>query len=200
MFFLAVSFVSVVLIAAPVVGRTGGGIIGTVVDQTSGVLPGVTVTVSGPALMGTRTEVTASDGSYRVPNLPPGEYTAVFELSAFGILKREGIRIDVGFTATVNAISRPQVNGSLTSYKDGLGGNHLLKVGGEVEQTNHNTSTTPFGPDNTILYLNNNVTTQVDVYLVPTDTRVAVRAMRTTYLFGTDRVGVRAIWQAPTRL
>src|SRR4029450_3388019 len=84
LFLTAISFVSVVLIAAPVVGQTGGGIIGTVADQTSGVLPGVRVTVSGPALMGTRTDVTASDGSYRLPNLPPGnDYVVVFELPGF---------------------------------------------------------------------------------------------------------------------
>jgi hypothetical protein len=82
----------------------GGGIVGTVSDQTQGVLPGVTVTVSGPALMGTRTGVTAVDGTYRLPNLPPGsEYVVTFELAGFATFKREGIRLDVGFTATINA-------------------------------------------------------------------------------------------------
>src|SRR5688572_9614937 len=82
----------------------GGSIVGTVTDQTQGVLPGVMVTVTGPALMGTRNDVTAADGTYRLPNLPPGsDYTVVFELSGFSNFKREGIRLDVGFTATINA-------------------------------------------------------------------------------------------------
>ena len=82
----------------------GGSIVGTVTDQTQGVLPGVTVTVTGPALMGTRNDVTAADGTYRLPNLPPGSgYVVVFELSGFSNFKREGIRLDVGFTATINA-------------------------------------------------------------------------------------------------
>jgi hypothetical protein len=61
--------------------QAGGGLIGTVTDQTQGVLPGVTVTVSGSALMGTRTAVTDAEGKYRVPALPAGsDYTVVFEL------------------------------------------------------------------------------------------------------------------------
>jgi len=39
------------------VGSTTGSIIGTVTDNSKAVVPGVTVTVSGPALMGTRTTV-----------------------------------------------------------------------------------------------------------------------------------------------
>ena len=59
----------------------GGGIVGTVTDQSQGVLPGVTVNVTGPALMGARSDVTGADGTFRFPNLPPGSgYVLVFEL------------------------------------------------------------------------------------------------------------------------
>ena len=44
-------------------------------------LPGVTVTISSPALQGTRTAVTGEGGGYTFPSLPPGTYTVVFELS-----------------------------------------------------------------------------------------------------------------------
>jgi hypothetical protein len=70
-------------------------------------LPGVTVTVSGPAVMGTPTTTTNENGTYRVTALPPGEYTVKFELSGFGTVIREGIRISVGFTATVNTEMNP---------------------------------------------------------------------------------------------
>jgi hypothetical protein len=43
-------------------------------------LPGVLVTISSPALIGSRTVVTASDGQYVVPALPPGEYVVRFEM------------------------------------------------------------------------------------------------------------------------
>jgi hypothetical protein len=100
-----VPLAAILLFAAPAAAQgVGGSIIGTVTDQTQGVLPGVTVTVTGPALMGTRSDVTAADGAYRLPNLPPGsDYVIVFELAGFSTLKREGIRLDVGFTATINA-------------------------------------------------------------------------------------------------
>ncbi len=85
--------------------QTGSGtgvITGVAMDQTKGVLPGVTVTVSGPAVMGTPTAVSGVNGAYRVTNLPPGDYQVVFELSGFGTVIREGIRVGSGFTATVN--------------------------------------------------------------------------------------------------
>ncbi len=65
--------------AAQSVTSTSGAITGRVVDNTGGVLPGVTVTASSPAQMGTRTAVTGEDGSFRLPAVPPGEYRVVFE-------------------------------------------------------------------------------------------------------------------------
>src|SRR5206468_10618085 len=43
--------------------ETGGSDSGTVVDETGGVLPGATVTLSGPGT--SKTQVTDSDGGYR---------------------------------------------------------------------------------------------------------------------------------------
>lgn len=99
----AVALGSLLLASGPAAAQVGGSIIGTVADQTQAVLPGVTVTVTGPALMGSRTAVTDAEGKYRVPALPPGsDYTVTFELQGFGTVKRGGIRLDVGFTATIN--------------------------------------------------------------------------------------------------
>src|SRR5947208_2681820 len=74
-----------------------------VTDSTGAVMPGVTITVSSPSMMGTRTAVTDPDGQYRVTAVPPGDYTLLFELTGFSSIRNEGIRISVGFTATVNA-------------------------------------------------------------------------------------------------
>jgi hypothetical protein len=46
-------------------------------------LPGVLVTVDSPALQGTRTAFTTTNGDYIFPSLPPGEYTVTFELAGF---------------------------------------------------------------------------------------------------------------------
>jgi len=81
---------------------TTGSINGKVADSSQAVLPGVTVTVASPSLMGVQTAVTDAGGNYRFPALPPGTYTVTFELPGFNTLKRENIQIAMGFTAAVN--------------------------------------------------------------------------------------------------
>ena len=66
-------------------------------------MPGVTVTLTSPSQMGTRSAVTDADGSYRFTAVTPGEYVVVFELPGFSTVRNEGIRVGLGFTATVNA-------------------------------------------------------------------------------------------------
>jgi hypothetical protein len=79
-----------------------GSISGQVVDDSGGVLPGVTVTATSPAQMGTLSAVTNEEGMYRFPSVPPGEYKIQFELAGFGTLVRENIRVTLGFNAAVN--------------------------------------------------------------------------------------------------
>jgi outer membrane receptor protein involved in Fe transport len=79
-----------------------GRIDGVVTDNTGGVLPGVTVTVSGPALIQPQVTVTGTDGSYRFPALPTGAYTLVFELSGFQTVRREDLRVSLATTVTIN--------------------------------------------------------------------------------------------------
>ena len=91
------------LAAAQAVTSGTGALNGRVVDTSQAVMPGVTVTITSPALMGARTAVTDSDGQYRFTAVPPGEYVVLFELPGFRSVRHENIRISVGFTATVNA-------------------------------------------------------------------------------------------------
>jgi len=88
--------------AAQTVSATTGAMNGRVTDKTAAVLPGVTVTIASPSLMGTRTAVTGEDGTYRFPAIPPGDYSVTFELAGFGTVTREQIRVALGFTASVN--------------------------------------------------------------------------------------------------
>ena len=80
-----------------------GAINGRVTDSSDAVMPGVTVTVTSPSQMGVRTEVTDVDGRYRFSAVTPGDYAVVFELPGFSTVRNEGIRVSLGFTATVNA-------------------------------------------------------------------------------------------------
>ena len=76
---------------------------GTVRDASGGVLPGVTVEVSSPALIEkTRTTVTGGSGTYSIVALRPGTYTVKFELPGFTTVVREGIELTSDFTATIN--------------------------------------------------------------------------------------------------
>ena len=103
-----IGFVACVSLVIPgaafgqMVGATTGAINGKVVDPSDAVLPGVTVTISAPQMQGEQTAVTNADGNYRFPGIPPGTYRVSYELPGFAQVVREGIRVTLGFTATLN--------------------------------------------------------------------------------------------------
>lgn len=92
---------------AQTVTATTGAINGVVTDSTKTVVPGVTVSLSGPSLMTTRTVLTGEAGAYRFSAVPLGNHTLTFQLSGFGTMVRQGIHVGLGFTATVDVELRP---------------------------------------------------------------------------------------------
>jgi hypothetical protein len=91
---------------APAAAQTGqmfGELVGKVVDDQGGALPGVTVTLSGPAAMGTPTATTNETGLYRFPAVNSGTYKLTFELSGFAPLVRESVVVPVRQTITIDA-------------------------------------------------------------------------------------------------
>src|SRR4026209_713224 len=76
-----------------------GAINGRAMDDSQAMIPGVTVTITSPSLMGARTAVTDAEGQYRFTAVPPGDYVVSFELAGFRTVRNEGIRVSVGFTA-----------------------------------------------------------------------------------------------------
>jgi hypothetical protein len=83
-------------------GSTAGAITGRITDATGAVLSGVIVAISSSALMGTRTTTSGSEGVYRFPAVPPGEYSLAFARQGFRKSARDGVHISPGFTATVD--------------------------------------------------------------------------------------------------
>src|SRR5688572_26298296 len=77
---------------------------GGVTDQSSAVLPGVTVTVTQTDTGFTRTVVTDGDGSYVMPNLPTGPYRLEVMLQGFRTYVQTGIVLQVAATPTINAV------------------------------------------------------------------------------------------------
>ncbi|MGE3844600.1 MAG: carboxypeptidase regulatory-like domain-containing protein [Vicinamibacterales bacterium] len=95
---------ALLLIPATLAGQTTqAAIVGVVTDGTGAVLPGVTVTAKSPALQTPEVQaVTDAEGQYRLSPLPIGTYTVLYELPGFQPVLREGVRLSVGFTATLN--------------------------------------------------------------------------------------------------
>jgi hypothetical protein len=92
------------LVLAPAVALAQTSTIsGTVRDASGGVLPGVTVEASSPALIEkVRTTVTSGSGTFSILALRPGTYSVKFELPGFATVIREGIELTSDFTATIN--------------------------------------------------------------------------------------------------
>ena len=92
------------LVSSPAAAQgAGASIIGQVTDQSGAILPGVTVTATSPALQVPQvTAVTNEVGEYRLAPLPIGVYDVAFEISGFQPIRRQDIRLTVGFTATLD--------------------------------------------------------------------------------------------------
>ena len=87
---------------SPATAQDQGRLTGIVNDAQNATLPGVTVTATSPALIGTQTAITEIDGQYRFQSLPPGRYSLTFELSGFQTTRRENIALGLGQTLAVN--------------------------------------------------------------------------------------------------
>ena len=79
-----------------------GAIVGKAVDTENEPLPGVTITLSSPNLMGARTFITTETGEYRFPALPPGMYTVKAELQGFKTIVRENVRVTTTVRLTID--------------------------------------------------------------------------------------------------
>ncbi len=91
------------LVPAAASAQDAASIAGAVTDTTGGVLPGVTVVASSPALIeGSRTVVTDGAGAYRIVSLRPGTYSVTFTLPGFSTVVREGVELEGSFAAAVD--------------------------------------------------------------------------------------------------
>lgn len=80
-----------------------GELAGVAKDKSGGVLPGVVVMLAAPSHREPLVQVTRADGSYHFTSLPAGSYTASFRLSGFLESAREGVVVDDGQRAELNA-------------------------------------------------------------------------------------------------
>jgi hypothetical protein len=102
-FLIALAAVLSFFTAVSAAAQSGqGSLNGYVKDEQGGVLPGVTVTATGPEILNPVVGVTDNSGFYRLQNLPPGTLTITAELPGFASFKREGILMRAGATFSVD--------------------------------------------------------------------------------------------------
>ena len=95
------------LLPAAQAQTSGGNLIGRVQDKSGAVLPGATVTATQKDTGLTRTTVTESDGSFRLPSVPVGTYTVQIELNGFATVTVENVQINVASQREINVDMSP---------------------------------------------------------------------------------------------
>lgn len=89
-------------LVAPAFGQVQTGeLTGTVKTSDELVLPGATVSISSPALQGSRVAVSDGNGAYVFRALPPGEYTVTVEMSGMAP-RTERVVVELGRTARLD--------------------------------------------------------------------------------------------------
>jgi hypothetical protein len=83
-------------------GMQTGNLSGTILSTDGLTLPGATVTVTSPALIGTRSAVTDVNGNFLIRGLPPGRYNVVIEFPGMATV-RETATVPLGDTARLDA-------------------------------------------------------------------------------------------------
>jgi hypothetical protein len=84
-----------------------GRILGTVTDQSGGVIAGATVTVLDTQRGVARTLTTDDAGEYNAPTLLPGNYTVRAEAKGFKKLERQNIVLEVGKEVRIDLTVQP---------------------------------------------------------------------------------------------
>ncbi|MEO6486913.1 MAG: TonB-dependent receptor, partial [Thermoanaerobaculia bacterium] len=95
---------ALLLVAVPIFAQNLGSLTGTVTLEGAP-LPGATVTISSPALQGTRTAYTDVNGNYNFGALPPGEYRVAFDMESMQSVSRTA-KVTLGGVARANAVMR----------------------------------------------------------------------------------------------
>jgi hypothetical protein len=94
-------FLVALAVIRPAEGQTvrSGSVSGTVTDETGAGMPGVTVTLTSPALQVPQlVQVSNSRGEYQFVDLSAGTYRVAFQLQGFTQMVREDIRVTTAWT------------------------------------------------------------------------------------------------------
>jgi len=100
--------IGIFMICLPALPQGNAGrILGTLTDQSGGVLVGATVTVTDTQRSTTRTLTTNQAGEYNSPNLLPSTYTIRAEAMGFKTIERVGILLEANQELRVDLLLQP---------------------------------------------------------------------------------------------
>jgi outer membrane receptor protein involved in Fe transport len=123
-----VGFMGMPLAAQTVTGTMRGA----ATDRSGGTLPGVTITIRNVETGLERVVITDKSGSYNAPFLPIGRYNVQAELSGFGTMRHNNVRVDLNETAVQEFILDPAMQETVTVAVDAP---RIDVTDGEVKQT-----------------------------------------------------------------
>lgn len=107
---LAWVILGVMVTVSPALAQSSGAlgsIHGTIADESGGKLPGVTATLTSPAIQVKQMVAVADgDGNYNFGELPVGTYRISYELQGFSTFVRDDLRLPVGFAAKVDVVMK----------------------------------------------------------------------------------------------
>src|SRR4030095_13475123 len=103
--FMFVMAMALALFATSAMAQTSttGSIEGTVTDPNGAAVKGATVSGASPNLISPPNGTTDDNGHYKILNLPPGTYKVIVEGSGFGKFEQDGVGVNLGRTATMDA-------------------------------------------------------------------------------------------------
>src|SRR6266849_9588261 len=100
--------IGVLLLCLPLFSQgSSGRILGTVTDQSSGVISGATVIVTDTERGVTKTLITNEAGEYNAPTLQPGTYKVRVEAKGFKAIERQNVVLEVGKEIRVDLSVQP---------------------------------------------------------------------------------------------
>lgn len=99
---LLTTFALVLLFATAALAQSTTGTLTGNVTTDGAPVPGATVTISSPALQGSRVAVTGDNGAYNFPSIPPGAYTVTINLEGMQTVTRN-VNVNLAQTARADA-------------------------------------------------------------------------------------------------
>jgi outer membrane receptor protein involved in Fe transport len=131
----AIAIFATLLLAMSAIAQTSttGQVEGTLMDANGAVVPGATVTLSGPNLIRSQTTTTDNNGTYRFSAVPPGKYSVKVDASAgFGSSEATNVEVNLSKSTSIDFTLKP---------KDASAVVDVTASTPEIDQTNNTTGT-----------------------------------------------------------